>query len=90
MHIHARQPDGRPAFDVATYAQIDAEVRQRCPDVVVDYSTGAIGIDRETRIHHIRAIKPDMAALNIELDELRHLLAPAKDVLSRPRLCQSV
>jgi len=65
VHIHARQPDGRPAFDVETYAQIDAEVRQRCPDVIINYSTGAIGIDRETRIHHIRALKPDMAALNM-------------------------
>ena len=65
VHIHARQPDGRPAFDVATYAQIDAELRQRCPDVIINYSTGAIGIDRETRIHHIRALKPDMAALNM-------------------------
>ena len=65
VHIHARQPDGRPAFDVETYAQIDAEVRQRCPDVIINYSTGAIGIDRKTRIHHIRALKPDMAALNM-------------------------
>jgi uncharacterized protein (DUF849 family) len=65
VHIHARQPDGRPAFDVETYAQIDGELRQRCPDVIINYSTGAIGIDRETRIHHIRAHKPDMAALNM-------------------------
>ena len=65
VHIHARQPDGRPAFDVETYTQIDVEVRQRCPDVIINYSTGAIGIDRETRIHHIRALRPDMAALNM-------------------------
>ena len=65
VHIHARQPDGRPAFDVETYAQIDAELRRRCPDVIINYSTGAIGIDRETRIHHVRALKPDMAALNM-------------------------
>ncbi|WP_420645454.1 3-keto-5-aminohexanoate cleavage protein [Candidatus Leptofilum sp.] len=65
VHIHARQPDGRPAYDVETYAQIDVEVRQRCPNVIINYSTGAIGIDRETRIHHIRALRPDMAALNM-------------------------
>lgn len=65
VHIHGRQPDGRPAFDVETYAQIDAEVRRRCPDVIINYSTGAIGIDRETRIHHICALRPDMAALNM-------------------------
>jgi 3-keto-5-aminohexanoate cleavage enzyme len=65
VHIHARQDNGRPAYDVATYAQIDAEVRQRCPDVIINYSTGAIGIDRETRIQQITALKPDMAALNM-------------------------
>ncbi|VAW42879.1 hypothetical protein MNBD_CHLOROFLEXI01-5355 [hydrothermal vent metagenome] len=65
VHIHARQNDGRPAYDIPTYAQIDAEVRQRCPDVIINYSTGAIGIDRETRIQQITALKPDMAALNM-------------------------
>jgi len=65
VHIHARQPTGLPAFDVETYRQIDREVRARCPDVIINYSTGAIGVDRETRIGHIRALKPDMAALNM-------------------------
>jgi 3-keto-5-aminohexanoate cleavage enzyme len=65
VHIHARQDDGRPAFDVETYARIDEEVKKRCPDVIINYSTGAIGIERETRIHHIRALRPDMAALNM-------------------------
>nr|HMT21151.1 3-keto-5-aminohexanoate cleavage protein [Promineifilum sp.] len=47
VHIHARQDDGRPAYDVDTYARIDAAVRARCPDVIINYSTGAIGIGRE-------------------------------------------
>ena len=65
VHIHARQDNGMPAYDVETYARIDAAVKKRCPDVIINYSTGAIGIDRETRIHHVRALKPDMAALNM-------------------------
>ncbi len=65
VHIHARQDNGMPAYDVETYARIDAEVKKRCPDVIINYSTGAIGIDRETRIHHVRALQPDMAALNM-------------------------
>jgi uncharacterized protein (DUF849 family) len=65
VHIHARQDSGLPAFDVETYARIDEEVKKRCPNVIINYSTGAMGIDRETRIHHIRALKPDMAALNM-------------------------
>jgi uncharacterized protein (DUF849 family) len=65
VHIHARQDNGLPAFDVESYAKIDAAVKAVCNDVIINYSTGAIGIERETRIHQIRALKPDMAALNM-------------------------
>ena len=65
LHIHARQDNGFPAFDVETYARIDEEVKKRCPNVIINYSTGAIGIPNEQRIHHIDAIRPDMAALNM-------------------------
>jgi uncharacterized protein (DUF849 family) len=65
IHIHARQDDGRPAYDVDTYARIDAAVRARCPDVIINYSTGAMGVSREERAAHITALRPDMAALNM-------------------------
>jgi uncharacterized protein (DUF849 family) len=65
VHIHARQDNGAPAYDVETYARIDAAVRARCPDVIINYSTGAVGISREDRIGHVSALKPDMAALNM-------------------------
>lgn len=65
LHIHARQENGLPAYDVDTYARIDREVKEKCPGVVINYSTGAIGIPNEERIHHIDALKPDMAALNM-------------------------
>jgi 3-keto-5-aminohexanoate cleavage enzyme len=65
VHIHARQDDGRPAYDVDTYGRIYAAVRRRCPDVIVNFSTGAVGVDAETRIAPVIALKPDMAALNM-------------------------
>jgi 3-keto-5-aminohexanoate cleavage enzyme len=65
LHIHARQDNGRPAYDVETYRRIDQEVRRRCPQVIINYSTGAIGIGLEERIHHVDALRPDMAALNM-------------------------
>ena len=65
VHIHARQDNGMPAFDVETYTRIDTAVKAKCDDVIINYSTGAIGIDRQTRIHHVPALKPDMAALNM-------------------------
>ena len=65
LHIHARNDDGTPAYDVETYARIHEEVKKRTPDVMINYSTGAIHITREERIAHITALKPDMAALNM-------------------------
>ena len=65
LHIHARQDDGGPAYDIETYRKIGEEVRKLCPTAIINYSTGAVGLSKEDRIHHIIALKPDMAALNM-------------------------
>ncbi|MEH0156179.1 3-keto-5-aminohexanoate cleavage protein [Limibacter armeniacum] len=65
LHIHARQDNGMPAYDVETYRRIDEEVKKLCPEAIINYSTGAIGISQEERIHQIDALQPDMAALNM-------------------------
>jgi uncharacterized protein (DUF849 family) len=64
VHIHARTPEGGPDWSVDTFAQILREVRERS-DVIVNFSTGAVGIPPEQRIAHIRELKPEMAALNM-------------------------
>ena len=64
VHIHARTPEGGPDWSVETFAQIYAEVRARS-DVIVNFSTGAVGIPAEQRIAHISELKPEMAALNM-------------------------
>lgn len=65
LHIHARQPDGLPAYDIETYREIGEQVRKHCGNAIINYSTGAVGLSKEERIHHITALKPDMAALNM-------------------------
>jgi 3-keto-5-aminohexanoate cleavage enzyme len=64
VHIHARTTSGGPDWSVETFAAIFAEVRARS-DVIVNFSTGAVGVPREERIAHIRELKPEMAALNM-------------------------
>jgi 3-keto-5-aminohexanoate cleavage enzyme len=64
VHIHARKPDGGPDWSVETFAEILSEVRART-DVIINFSTGAVGIPAEERIAHIRDLKPEMAALNM-------------------------
>ena len=64
VHIHARTPEGGPDWSVETFAEIFAEVRAHT-DVIVNFSTGAVGIPPEERIAHIRDLRPEMAALNM-------------------------
>src|SRR5712692_6302901 len=64
VHIHARTPEGGPDWSVETFAEILSEVRART-DVIVNFSTGAIGIAVEDRIAHIRELRPDIGALNM-------------------------
>jgi uncharacterized protein (DUF849 family) len=63
-HIHAREDDGAPSFRKERYAEIMAECRARSP-IVINFSTGAIGVPMEDRIAHIRDLKPEVGALNM-------------------------
>ena len=64
VHIHARNPEGGPEWRVETFAEILSEVRART-DVIVNFSTGAIGIPPEQRIAHIHDLRPEIGALNM-------------------------
>jgi 3-keto-5-aminohexanoate cleavage enzyme len=64
VHIHARTPEGGPEWRVETFAEILSEVRSRS-DVIVNFSTGAIGVPVEQRIAHIRELRPEIGALNM-------------------------
>ncbi|MEW7289238.1 3-keto-5-aminohexanoate cleavage protein [Aquimarina sp. 2304DJ70-9] len=65
VHIHAREDNGMPSWRTEVFEQITAEVRKHCPDVIINYSTGAIGLSIEDRLKHLPATKPDMAAFNM-------------------------
>lgn len=63
-HIHAREDDGSPSFRPERYAEIMAEVRARCP-ILINFSTGAVGLPKEERVAHIPRCRPEIAALNM-------------------------
>lgn len=65
VHIHAREDNGMPSWRLEVFKEIHAEVRSRCPNLIINYSTGAVGISKEERIQHVLNIKPDMAAFNM-------------------------
>jgi len=64
VHIHARKPDGAPSHEVEDYRNIYDAVTAACP-VIINFSTGAVGIPVEKKIAHVREIQPAIAALNM-------------------------
>jgi 3-keto-5-aminohexanoate cleavage enzyme len=65
IHIHARTRDGMPSFEIEDFRAITEAITGAVDDVVVNYSTGAIGIPIEKRIAYLRELRPDVAALNM-------------------------
>ena len=65
VHIHARYPDGRPSFRIDEYRDITGAILEVAPDLIVNYSTGAVGIPMEERVHQITALEPELGALNM-------------------------
>lgn len=63
-HIHARTPEGSPTFSTETYQKIHDEVRDRT-DIVINFSTGAVGTPVEDRLDYVQTVQPEMAALNM-------------------------
>jgi 3-keto-5-aminohexanoate cleavage enzyme len=65
IHIHARTPDGTPSYEIEDFRAITEAILSEVDDVIINYSTGAIGVPIEKRISYLRALRPDVAALNM-------------------------
>ncbi|HEY7075395.1 MAG TPA: 3-keto-5-aminohexanoate cleavage protein [Solirubrobacteraceae bacterium] len=65
IHIHARRPDGTPSHEVEDFRAITEAIRAQAPDIIVNYSTGTVGVPVEKRIAYLTELKPDVAALNM-------------------------
>jgi uncharacterized protein (DUF849 family) len=65
IHIHARTPEGVPSYEIEDFRAITDAIRAEVDDVIINYSTGAIGVPIEKRIAYLRELRPDVAALNM-------------------------
>jgi uncharacterized protein (DUF849 family) len=65
IHIHARTPEGVPSYEIEDFQAITEAILGAVDDVIINYSTGAIGVPLEKRVEYLRALKPDIAALNM-------------------------
>ncbi len=64
IHIHARTPEGVPSYEVEDFRAITEAILAEV-DVIINYSTGAIGVPLSKRLEYLRELRPDVAALNM-------------------------
>src|SRR2546423_6527347 len=62
VHIHVREPDESSGSDPEKFARIQEGVRQHCPGMIVQFSTGGRGREQAKRGAMLH-LKPDMASL---------------------------
>lgn len=63
VHVHVRNDDQTPTSDPERFAAFQEQVRQHCPGIIVQFSTGGrsgVGSERGGMLHH----RPDMASLS--------------------------
>jgi 3-keto-5-aminohexanoate cleavage enzyme len=65
IHIHARTPDGVPSYEIEDFRAITEAILDAVDDVIINYSTGAIGVPLDKRIAYLEALKPEIGALNM-------------------------
>src|SRR5215210_5787897 len=50
IHIHARTPEGVPSYEIDDFRAITDAILDEVGDVIINYSTGAIGVPVEKRL----------------------------------------
>jgi len=89
VHIHVRNPDESSSSDPALFAEVLAGVREACPGMIVQFSTGGRGRDQAARGSAL-PLKPDMASLatgsvNFPLAVYENAPALVEDLAARMR-----
>ncbi len=66
VHIHARTREGTPSYEVLDFRDITEAMKAEVGDaLIINYSTGAVGVPVEKRIAYLRELRPEVAALNM-------------------------
>ena len=66
VHLHARTVSGEPSHEVSDFRAITEAIRDEVGDaVIVNYSTGALGVPVAKRLEYLRELRPEIGALNM-------------------------
>lgn len=86
VHIHGRNPNNFAMCteDPNIYREINAKVRAKCPDIIINNTTGGgMTTPMEARFRCLEA-KPELASLNMGPDMSKFKLPPRKPPLPHP------
>ena len=68
VHVHFRRQEPglghRPSWDPKVATAVIAAIRDACPDVIINQTTGVVGDDITGPLQCLHAVKPEIAALN--------------------------
>jgi len=87
VHVHARDPQNftRPAVTTEVWVNLNRKIRERCPDIIINNTTGGgPGITMEQRLACLDA-KPEIASLNLTPEMFKFTLKARKAPLPHPR-----
>jgi 3-keto-5-aminohexanoate cleavage enzyme len=66
VHLHARTVLGAPSHEVSDFRAITSAIREEVGDaVIVNYSTGALGVPVSKRLAYLTELRPEIGALNM-------------------------
>jgi 3-keto-5-aminohexanoate cleavage enzyme len=92
VHVHARDPQnlGAPARTTETWSDVNSQIRDKCPDIIINNTTGGgPNITMEERLSCLNA-RPEVASLNLAPDMSRFKIKARTAPLSHPRPEQEV
>jgi 3-keto-5-aminohexanoate cleavage enzyme len=87
VHVHARDPHylPGPAKRVEDWREVNERIRERCPDIIINNTTGGgPGMTDEERLASLD-VQPEMASLNLVPDMSRFTLKERTAPLPHPR-----
>jgi 3-keto-5-aminohexanoate cleavage enzyme len=68
MHIHLRQQAPNkghlPSWEIAVSREVQQAIREACPGVIINHTTGTSGPNYQGALDCVRETKPEMAACN--------------------------
>ncbi len=87
VHVHARNPANftEPARTTEVWLEVNAKIRERCPDIVINNTTG--GGPTSTMQDRLACLdaRPELASLNLTPDMSRFRLKERRAPLPHPR-----